>query len=65
MEIEFNIIGIELVMSYSPFMGTESIAARFNEDEGYNIKRTFYVTKELLRSNFDDSEETFILYRTS
>lgn len=56
MEIEFNIIEDELIMSYSPSNGTRFIFEHFSKYGYCQIKRTFYVTMDLIRSNIDDSD---------
>lgn len=62
MEIEFSIIEDELIMSYSPSNGTRFIFEHFSKYGYCQIKRTFYVTMDLIRSNIDDSdsEETLL-----
>lgn len=56
MEIEFNIIEDELIMSYSPSNGTRFIFEHFSKYGYCQIKRTFYVNKDLIKSNIDDSD---------
>ena len=60
MEIEFHIIENELIMNYSPSYGTRFIFEHFSKYGYCQIKRTFYVNKDLIKSNIDnsDSEET-------
>ena len=60
MEIKFYIIDNELIFSYSPDRGTNYIFDQFSKWGSCCIKRTFSVTKELVRNNKDesDSEET-------
>lgn len=56
MEIEFHIIEDELIMSYSPSNGTRFIFEHFSKYGYCQIKRTFYVNKDLIKSNIDDSD---------
>lgn len=54
MEIVFNIVNRELIMSYSPTNGTEGIFELLNNEERYRIKHTFFVTRKLIRDNVDN-----------
>lgn len=56
MEIKFHIIDNELIFSYSPPRGTNFIFDNLSKWGNCCIKGTFSVTKELLRSNVDDSD---------
>ena len=56
MGIEFHIIENELILRFSPAYGTRYIFEHFSRCENCQIKQTFYVTKDLLRSNIDDSD---------
>ena len=56
MEIEFHIIENELIMNYSPSYGTRFIFEHFSKYGYCQIKRTFYVNKDLIKSNIDDSD---------
>lgn len=51
LSISFEIINKNLILCYSPTFGIEDILRRLSEDEEVTIKRTFTVTKELLREN--------------
>ena len=57
--ISFEVAGSELILCYSPAMGSEDILKRILDGEDFNIKHTFSVNKASMRdSNEDDFEET-------
>lgn len=59
--ISFESSESELILCYAPAMEIDDIAKRLSTEDGFQIKNTFYVTKELLRKiadSEDDWEET-------
>ena len=59
MAISFEKVNKELVLCYSPAMGTGELVERLSSDEEISIKHTFTVNKSLLRdSDGSDFEDT-------
>ena len=59
MAISFEKVNKELVLCYSPAMGTGELVQRLSSDEEISIKHTFTVNKSLLRdSDGSDFEDT-------
>lgn len=59
MAIQFIKNNNELILCYSPAMGSEDILKRISDGEDFNIKHTFSVNNASMRdSNEDDFEET-------
>ena len=59
--ISFESSESELILCYAPAMEIDDITKRLSTEDGFQIKNTFYVTKELLRKiadSEDDWEET-------
>ena len=54
MEIDFNIVDKELIISYSPLNGIEEINERLENEDEYRIKHTFLVTSKLIRDNVEE-----------
>ena len=55
MELEFEIVGNELILHYSPIQNYEYAMDKINSGDHYTIKHTFHVTKELIR-HYDDRD---------
>lgn len=51
MAIAFEAIDNELILSYSPAMGTESIRKSISTKDSFSIKHTFFVNKARLRES--------------
>lgn len=62
MSITFEIFENRLILCYAPAMEIENITRKLSNEGGLPIKRTFFVTKDLLCDDIeddDDWEETF------
>lgn len=57
--ISFEVAGNELILCYSPAMGSEDILKRITDDKDFSIKHTFSVNKASMRKSDEyDFEET-------
>ena len=54
MEIDFNVVDKELIISYSPINGIEEINERLKNEDEYRIKHTFLVTSKLIRDHVEE-----------
>lgn len=61
MTLEFKKHGDELIVVYSPMYGVDEILDKITSDDGYSIKNTFWIDKNLLRV-FDIYDEDSICF---
>ena len=61
MTLEFKKHGDELIVVYSPMYGADEILDKITSDDGYSIKNTFWIDKNLLRV-FDIYDEDSICF---
>lgn len=58
MAFEFLKHNTELIIVYTPIYGADEILRKINNTEGYNIKNTFWVEKQFLRTLKDYDEDS-------
>ena len=61
MNMTFELINKELLLSYSPENGTDYIIQKIEQNETIRIKNTFLLSKEYLRSETDEETIQFLI----